>query len=224
MGLLERAHAWKDALSKGTKDPTVALFTYPILMAADILLYEPDLVPVGRDQKQHIEICRDIAVKFNNMFGSVFKLPEEFIIEETAVVVGTDGERKMSKSLGNVINFFADEATLRKQVMGIKTDSKGVDEPKNPNDSAIVSLYKHFASPDELIDLESRFLSGIGYGDSKKILFEAIMDYFRPYREKRIELKNNMDYIYQVLENGNKKAISQAESVISRVKEKTGLC
>lgn len=224
MGLLERSHAWKDAVAKGTKDPTVGLFTYPILQASDILLYSPNSVPVGKDQKQHIEICRDIATKFNNTYGHVFDLPEADIKEEVATVPGTDGERKMSKSYGNVINFFAPEKTLKKQIMGIVTDSKGVDEPKDPENSAIIDFYKFFASDTDLATLKSKFTNGeIGYGDAKKTLLEAVLEHFRPYREKRIELQNNMDYIGQVLKNGNQRAKAIAQAKMEKVKQKVGL-
>ncbi len=157
MGLLERAHAWKDAKAKGSKDPTVGLFTYPVLQATDILLYSPDLVPVGKDQKQHIEICRDLAIKFNTIYGETFKLPEAAIKEDVATVPGTDGERKMSKSYGNVINFFADEKTLRKQIMGIVTDSKGVDDTKDPETSTIIKYYQFFSTPEELETIKNQF-------------------------------------------------------------------
>lgn len=224
MGLLERAHAWKDAKSKGTKDPTVGLFTYPILQATDILLYSPELVPVGKDQKQHIEICRDIAIKFNTLFGETFKLPEAAIKEDVATVVGTDGEKKMSKSQNNVINFFADEKMIKKQVMSIVTDSKGVDDPKDPESSNIISYYKFFSLPEELETMKNRFRNGkIGYGDAKKELLEKILNYFAPYREKRIELTKNMDYIEQVLKKGNKRAKAIAQEKMEEVKKKVGL-
>jgi len=224
MGLLERAHAWKDAKNKGTKDPSVGLFTYPILQATDILLYSPDLVPVGKDQKQHIEICRDIAIKFNTYFGETFKLPEASIKEDVASVIGTDGEKKMSKSQNNFINFFAEEKILKKQIMSIVTDSKGVDEPKNPETSTIISYYKFFSSPKELETMKNRFKNGeIGYGDAKKELLKKILEYFAPYRKKRIELKNNMDYIEQVLKNGNKHAKAISQEKMEEVKRKVGL-
>lgn len=224
MGLLERAHAWKDAKNKGLKDPTVGLFTYPILQAADILLYSPKLVPVGKDQKQHIEMCRDIAIKFNTHFGQTFELPEADIKKEVATVIGTDGERKMGKSYGNTIEFFAPEKELRKQIMSIKTDSKAVNEPKDPENSTIIAYYQHFVTPEALEEMKNKFRNGeIGYGDAKKVLFEAIINYFKPYREKRIELANNLDYIEQVLENGNKRARAIAQAKIEEVKKKIGL-
>lgn len=224
MGLLERAHAWKDAKEKGLKDPTVGLFTYPILMATDILLYSPDLVPVGKDQKQHIEICRDIATKFNNLYGETFKLPEPDIKEDVESVPGTEGERKMSKSYGNVINFFAPEKQLKKQIMGIVTDSEGVEEPKETENSTIIKYLKFFLPENEVQDFSQKFAQGgIGYGDAKKFLLEAVLTYFAPYRQKRIELTNNMDYITEVLNSGNQKAREIAQKKMAEVKKKTGL-
>ncbi|MBU1445872.1 tryptophan--tRNA ligase [Patescibacteria group bacterium] len=221
-GLLDRAHAWKDALEKGKKDPTVGLFTYPVLMAADILLYSPDLVPVGKDQKQHVEIARDIAIKFNNIFGETFKLPEAYIPEESALIKGTDGE-KMSKSYGNVIEIFADEQTLKKQVMSIKTDSTALEDPKNPDSCNVFYLYKLFASNEEIHDLSEKYKSGgFGFGDAKKLLLAKILEYFAPYREKRIELEKNLDYINEVLELGAEKAKKVSGELMDQVKERIG--
>lgn len=222
MGLIERAHAWKDATAKGLKDPTVGLFTYPILMAADILLYDPDLVPVGKDQKQHVEIARDIAVKFNNAFGGTFKLPEPEIPENIATIIGTDGEHKMSKSYGNVINFFADEKTLKKQIFSIKTDSTPVEEPKKPD--TIFSLYSYFATPEEALELKTKYEKGnFGYGDAKQILLEKLITYFGPYRQKRFELQEDLGYVTNVLKEGAEKASKVAKIKLSVVKEKIGL-
>jgi tryptophanyl-tRNA synthetase len=224
MGLLERAHAYKDSVAKGMKEPTTGLFTYPVLMAADILMYGPDLVPVGKDQKQHIEIARDIAEKFNHTYGETFKLPDPHIPDETAYIVGTDGEHKMSKSYGNVIEFFAEEAVLKKQVMGIKTDSTPVEDPKDPDKSAIFNLYKFFADAKETKALAEKFRAGgMGYGDAKKILLEKIMDHFKPYREKRIELQNDLGYVDDVLKTGAEKARAIAQKTMARIRAKTGL-
>ena len=221
-GLLERAHAWKDALAKGKKEPTMALFNYPILMAADILLYDPDIVPVGKDQKQHVEMTRDIATKFNNTFGEVFKLPEPYIPEEVALIKGTDGQ-KMSKSYGNVIEIFADEKVLKKQVMGIQTDSIPVEDPKDPKKCNVFYLYSLFASDEEKADLEAKYKKGgMGYGNAKKLLLEKILDYFADARKKRIELAGNLDYINKVLEDGKVKARAQSEKMMAKVKEKVG--
>lgn len=223
-GLLERAHAYKDAVAKGFKDATAGLFTYPILMAADILLYKPDIIPVGKDQKQHIEITRDIAVKFNNNFGEVFPLPEEHIAEETAYIIGTDGENKMSKSYGNVINFFADEATLKKQVMSIKTDSTPLEEPKNPDTCTVFQLYKHFATPEEVTKLAEHYRAGnFGYGEAKRILYEKLLEYFDPFRKKRFELEQKVSYVNDVLFEGAKKARIVAQKTMSEVREKIGI-
>lgn len=224
MGLMERAHAFKDATAKGMKDSTVGLFTYPVLMAADILLYQPDLIPVGKDQKQHVEITQDIAEKFNSTFGEVFKRPEPLIPEETSYIIGTDGEHKMSKSYGNVIEFFADETTLKKQVMGIKTDSTPLEDPKNPKSDAVFKLYTHFASTTELKALEQKYLAGgFGYGDAKKLLLEKLLDYFAPFRKKRIELTKNLGYVNDVLKEGAKKARKVAGQTLAEVRKKTGL-
>lgn len=224
MGLLERAHAWKDATSKGMKEPTTGLFTYPVLMAADILLYKPDLVPVGKDQKQHIEIARDIAEKFNHTYGDVFPLPEELIPEDLGYVVGTDGEQKMSKSYGNVIEFFADEKTLKKQIMGIVTDSTPIEEPKDPETCAVFKIYSYFATPNEQKELSAKYKKGgFGYGDSKKLLLGKILEYFGPYRQKRIELAQDLGYVEKVLREGAEKARQVAQKTMAEVREKTGL-
>lgn len=224
LALLERAHAYKDAVAKGMKEASTGLFTYPVLMAADILMYDPDLVPVGKDQKQHIEIARDIAIKFNSTFGETFKLPEPYIPEETAYILGTDGENKMSKSYGNVIEFFADDAALKKQIMGIKTDSTPVEDPKDPDKSVIYHLYQFFASDKENKALADQFKKGgLGYGDAKKMLLEKIMDYFEPYRKKRIELQKDLGYVGDVLKTGAEKARKIAQKTMTKVRAKTGL-
>lgn len=221
-GLLERAHAWKDALAKGTKEPTAGLFGYPVLMAADILLYSPDLVPVGKDQKQHVEIARDIATKFNNIFGETFKLPEPYIPEDSALIKGTDGQ-KMSKSYGNVIEIFADDKELKKQVMSIQTDSTPLEEPKDPNTCNVFYLYTLFANESEIADLKKKYeAGGFGYGEAKKALLEKLMDYFGPYRKKRIELANNLDYINKVLKDGAQKAREESEKMMQKVRKAVG--
>lgn len=221
-GLLERAHAWKDALQKGKKEPTAGLFNYPVLMAADILLYSPDIVPVGKDQKQHIEITRDIAGKFNNIFGETFKMPQEFIPENVALIKGTDGE-KMSKSYGNVIEIFAEEAVVKKQVMRIVTDSRSVESLKDPEKCNIYYLYSLFATEDEKQNLAEKYRKGgFGYGEAKKMLLNKILEYFRPYREKRIELENNLDYINNVLKEGAEKAREESEKIMEKVRSRVG--
>lgn len=224
LGLLERAHAYKDAVAKGMKDATAGLFTYPILMAADILLYKPDLVPVGQDQKQHLEMAQDIAEKFNHLFGEIFKRPEPHIPKEAATVIGTDGEHKMSKSYGNVINFFADEATLKKQIMGIKTDSTPLEEPKDPDKDAVFKLYSYFASKEEKELLAEKYRKGgFGYGEAKKNLHAKILEYFDPYRKKRIELLKDLSYVNDVLKTGAQKARKVAQKTMNEVRAKTGL-
>ena len=203
MALLERGHAYKDKVAKGIK-PNVGLFNYPVLMASDILIYDADVVPVGKDQKQHIELTRDFAVRFNEFYQKeVFKLPEALILETVATVVGTDGE-KMSKSYGNIINMYLPEKELKKQVMSIVTDSTPLEEPKNP-DNNVTKLYSLFATPAEVEIMKEKFLAGnYGYGHAKKELFERILDYFSKQRELRMKLENNMDYVYDILKDGAK--------------------
>lgn len=222
MPFLERAHAWKDAKSKGKKEATVGLFNYPILQAADILLYEPDLVPVGQDQKQHIEMTRDIATTFNTTFGKTFKLPEPCIKEDVAIIPGTDGQ-KMSKSYGNTIEIFADEATLKKQVMSIVTDSSPVEASKDPEKCNVFNIYKLFATEAEQKEMAKKYRQGgYGYGDAKKALLEKILTYFAEPREKYIKLYDQKDYVYQILQEGSLKAKKQASKVLNKVKKKVG--
>ena len=221
-GLLERAHAWKDAIAKGKKEKTVGLFNYPVLMAADILLYSPDFVPVGQDQKQHVEITRDIATKFNHIYGETFSLPDAYIDDYTAVIKGTDGE-KMSKSYGNVIEIFADEKTLKKQVMSVVTDSTPLEEPKDPDKCNVFYLYSLLVSEEEKNALAEKYRAGgFGFGDAKKLLLETILEYFKPYREKRIELEKDLDYINKVLADGAKKAKKVSGAMLDTVKQKVG--
>lgn len=222
MPFLERAHAWKDAQAKGKKEVSVGLFNYPILQAADILLYQPDLVPVGQDQKQHIEMTRDIAQNFNNLFGDTFNLPEPQIKEEVAVVPGTDGQ-KMSKSYGNTIEIFAPEKQLKKQIMGIVTNSVPVEDPKDPNSCNVFKLYKLISTPEETTVLEKKYIAGgFGYGDAKKLLFEKILNHFAEAREKYKELYPKKEYIHSVLEDGAKKAKIVAAKTLDMAKEKIG--
>ena len=214
MALIERAHAFKDATAKGKKDATVGLFNYPVLQAADILLYQPDLVPVGQDQKQHIEMTRDIAIKFNNTYGDTFKIPEPFIKKEVAIVSGTDGQ-KMSKSYGNTIDIFAPEATLKKQVMGIITDSTPVESPKDPKKCNVFKLYSLLASKSEIDDLADKYTSGgFGYGDSKKLLLAKLLELFADARTKKSELDKKESFVRDILEEGTKKARSFASKTM----------
>ena len=222
MGLLERAHSYKDKLARGLAS-TVGLFSYPVLMAADILIYDSDAVPVGKDQKQHIEITRDLAVKINETFGQVFKLPEPRINPDTQVVPGLDGQ-KMSKSYGNNIDIFGDEKETRKRVMSIVTDSTPVEAPKDPERSTIIQLYSLFASKDELADMRERFKKGgTGYGDFKKELFEKLWEYFSPMRTRREDILRDKSYIDNVLAHGAKRANGIANQVMERVRAAVGL-
>jgi tryptophanyl-tRNA synthetase len=222
MGLLERAHSYKDKLARGLAS-TVGLFSYPVLMAADILIYDSDAVPVGKDQKQHIEITRDLAVKINETFGQVFKLPEPRINPDTQVVPGLDGQ-KMSKSYGNNIDIFGDEKETRKRVMSIVTDSTPVEAPKDPERSTIIQLYSLFASKDELADIRERFKKGgTGYGDFKKELFEKLWEHFSPMRKRREEILRDKSYIDNVLARGAKRANEIADDVMTRVRSVVGL-
>src|SRR5438552_2347722 len=222
MGLLERAHSYKDKLARGLP-ATVGLFSYPVLMAADILIYDSDAVPVGKDQKQHIEITRDLAGKINETFGQVFKLPEPRINPQTQVVPGLDGQ-KMSKSYGNNIDIFGDEKETRKRVMSIVTDSTPVEAPKDPARSTIVQLYSLLASKDEVANMRERFKKGgTGYGDFKKELFEKLWEYFSPMRKRRKEILADKLYIDNVLVRGAKRANEIADDVMSRVRAAVGL-
>jgi tryptophanyl-tRNA synthetase len=174
-------------------------------MAADILLFQAEKVPVGKDQKQHLEIARDIAVSFNSSFGETFTLPNAVIKEDTAIIPGTDGQ-KMSKSYDNTIKMFDEEKKLRKSIMKIVTDSTPVEEPKNPDTCNVFALYKLFAEKDKIEDLANRYREGgLGYGQAKQELFELIRDYFKPFKEKRDQLKDDRNYVYSILKNGSGK-------------------
>lgn len=222
VGLLERGHSYKDKTAKGIA-PNTGLLTYPVLMAADILLYDADIVPVGKDQKQHLEMARDIAAKFNQQYEvELFKLPEPLILESLAVIPGTDGQ-KMSKSYGNTINMFAPKKELKKQVMSIVTDSTPLEEPKNP-DNNIVKLYELFASKEKVEEMKQKFLAGnYGYGHAKNELLEAILEYFKEAREKREELLKRPEYIEEILKKGAEKARSIARERIQAAKKAVGL-
>ncbi len=223
MGLLERCHAYKDALAHGIP-LNHGIFSYPVLMAADILLYDSDVVPVGQDQKQHIEVARDIAVKINELFGGgTLKLPEPSIPSQVATVRGLDGQ-KMSKSHGNAIELFPEEKALRQQIMSIVTDSTPVEAPKDPTDSTLVNLYRLFASEAEVRRMEEDFWAGgTGYGDFKKRLFGAVWEYFAPMRARRTELLANPDQVDEVLRRGAERAREVAGVVLERVRRAAGL-
>lgn len=222
MPFLERAHAWKDAKQKGNKEASVGLFNYPMLQAADILLYQADIVPVGQDQKQHIEMTRDVGQNFNSIFGETFKLPEAFIKENVATITGTDG-RKMSKSYKNTIDIFAAEKELKKQVMSIQTDGATLEDPKDPKTCNVFNLYKLIANENETAELKEKYTKGgFGYGDAKKTLVEKIIEYFKEEREKYEELYSKKDYVYDILKEGNKKAKEQASKTLNLVKKHIG--
>lgn len=222
MGLLERSHAYKDKLAHGAPS-SHGLFAYPVLMAADILLYDSDVVPVGKDQKQHLEMTRDIAIKFNELYGEVFKLPKPSIREEVSTILGLDGQ-KMSKSYGNTIELFLPEKALRKKIMGIVTDSTPVEAPKDPTNSAIVSLYRLFATAEEVGSMENDFrVGGIGYGEFKNRLFEIIRDSFAAMRERRVELESDVGFVDSVLANGAVQALEVAHKTMSRVRRAIGI-
>jgi tryptophanyl-tRNA synthetase len=221
--MLENAHSFKDKTARGMI-PSAGLFTYPLLMAADILLYDSDVVPVGQDQKQHVEMTRDMAAKFNLRYGGdILKLPRPQIRASTATVPGLDGQ-KMSKSYGNALPLFEDEKPLRKRIMGIKTDSTGVADPKDPEGSLIVQFYKLVASAPEVAAMEAGFRAGgQGYGHFKGQLFEALWERFRPARERRAELAADPAFVEGVLRSGAAKARAIAASVLARARHACGL-
>jgi len=222
LGLLERSHSYKDKIARGVT-PNAGLFAYPVLMAADILLYQSEIIPVGRDQKQHIEITRDIAQRFNSVYGETFVLPEARISDELAVIPGIDGQ-KMSKSYGNTIDIFEDEASLKKKVMRIVTDSTPVAEPKNPDSCSVFQLYALFAEKEKTANLREKYLSGgVGYGEVKKELFALIWEYFAPYREKRKMLASDPGEIRNILKQGADKTRSVAVKTLDEVRRKVGL-
>ncbi|MGA2030238.1 MAG: tryptophan--tRNA ligase [Verrucomicrobiota bacterium] len=223
MGLLERAHSYKDKVAKGIS-PNHGLFAYPDLMAADILIYDSNLVPVGRDQKQHVEMTRDIAIKFNEQYGQTFVIPETQVREEVAVVSGTDGQ-KMSKSYGNTIEIFGDEIAIRKKIMGITMDSRTPQEPKpNADKNLAIQLLKLVAPPNVGEEFEEKLrVGGLGYGDLKKALFGNYWNYFAVARKKRAELAANLDYVNKVLADGAVKARAKAQVVLKRAKIVSGL-
>ncbi|MFH0845803.1 MAG: tryptophan--tRNA ligase [Patescibacteria group bacterium] len=222
MPYLMRAHAFKDSEAKN-KDINVGVFDYPILMAADILIQDTDIVPVGKDQQQHVEMARDIAEKFNRIFGETFKLPQSKLVEGVEVVPGTDG-KKMSKSHGNTIPLFAEDEEITKAVMSISTDSKGVEESKNPEECNVFALHKLFANEDELGEIQRRYVEGgMGYKESKDILIENIKKFVTPLREKRKELENDKERVLEILKKGGEVARQRAEEKMKEVRKKVGL-
>ena len=222
MGLLQRCVSYKDKVAQGMA-PNHGLFAYPVLQAADILIVKSDLVPVGADQKQHIEVTRDIAMRFNNTYGEIFNLPDGQILESVAVVPGIDG-RKMSKSYDNNIGIFESEKKVKKKVMRIVTDSTPVEEPKDPEKCNVFALLKLVASADELVEWENKYRNGgMGYGEVKKRLAELLIEYFAPYRQKRAELDDNIDYVEKVLANGAERAGAAARPILAKARKAVGL-
>ncbi len=222
LGLLQRCVSYKDKVAQGLS-PNHGLFAYPVLQASDILSFDSDLVPVGADQKQHIEVTRDIAMRFNTAYGEVFTIPTERIIESVAVVPGLDGQ-KMSKSYGNTIEIFEPEKSVQKKIMKIVTDSTPVEDPKDPEKCNVFALLKLVASEEELTQWENRYRTGgMGYGEAKKRLAELVIEYFKPYRDKRAELENDPGYVEGVLADGAQRAKAVASKTLARARQAVGL-
>jgi len=222
MGLLERCHSYKDKVARGIA-ANHGLFAYPVLMTADILMFQSEKVPVGKDQKQHVEVARDIAIKFNNEYGELFTLPEAEIDDEVATVPGIDGQ-KMSKSYGNTIDLFLEEKALRKQIMRIVTDSTPVEEPKDPDTCNVFQIYRLFLDKQGEADLRQRYQAGgTGYGEIKQELFETVRDFFAPYADRRKELLDDLDGLRSILANGADRARYAANKTLRKVRKKTGL-
>ena len=218
---LKLAHSFKDKL-ENLKDINSGLFSYPMLMSADILIYDAKIVPVGKDQLQHLEMTRDVASRFNNLMGDTFIIPEAKIQDDSNYVTGTDGQ-KMSKSKNNIIDIFSDDRSLKKQIMKIQTKSLSVDEPKDPNECNIFKLYKLIADEENVKNLSTRYIKGkIGYGESKEILYDEILNKFAKNREKFSELMDNKELVEKLLISGAKKARVQAQKVLKRVRASIG--
>jgi len=222
LGLLQRCVSYKDKVAQGLS-PNHGLFAYPVLQAADILIFKSHLVPVGADQKQHIEVTRDIAMRFNKAYGEVFVIPEERILDSVAVVPGTDG-RKMSKSYDNTVEIFEPEKSVKKKIMRIVTDSTPVEDPKDPEKCNVFALLKLVASPEELADWDKQYRAGgMGYGQAKKRLAELVIEYFQPYRQKRAELENNIGDVKKMLETGAERAKAVAAQTLTEARQAVGL-
>ena len=222
MGLLERCHSYKDKIAHGL-DATHGLFAYPVLMAADILIMNADLVPVGKDQKQHLEVTRDLAQKFNNAYGEVFKLPDAYIPDSVATIPGTDGQ-KMSKSYHNTIELFEDAKSIKKKVMGIVTDSTPMESPKEPEGNSIYELYRLFATKEEVSAMADAFRAGgYGYGTAKKALLEAYHRLFDPFRERREALAKDPSSLEDILKDGAARARAAAAPTMEKVRAAVGL-
>ncbi len=222
VGLLERCHSYKDKIAKNLPANN-GLLSYPVLMAADILMYQTNIVPVGKDQKQHVEVARDIAIKFNQAYGEVFTVPEPRTREEVAVIPGIDGQ-KMSKSYGNTLDIFTPESQLKKRVMSIVTDPTPLEEPKDPDKSIVFAVYKLFAPQEKVRSMEQGLRAGgYGYGDAKKELFSALWDYFSPYRKRREDISKNPDYVAEVRRKGAHKARAAGLPTLEKVRRLVGM-
>lgn len=222
VGLLQRCHAYKDKVDKGLPANN-GLFTYPVLMAADILAYQTNIVPVGQDQKQHVEVARDLAIKFNSAYSEVFTVPAPEIREDVAIVPGVDGN-KMSKSYGNTIEIFAEPKLVKEKIMRIVTDSAGVADPKDPNKSSIYLLYRLFVSPEKANEMADRFKKGgYGYGDAKKELATVVAQFFESYREKRKQLAQRPDDVRNILHQGAQKVRVIALDTLNKVRNEVGV-
>ena len=222
MGLLQRCVSYKEKVEQGFS-PTHGLFCYPVLQAADILIYQSHLVPVGNDQKQHLEVTRDIAIKFNNIYGKILTVPEAYILKETAMVPGLDG-RKMSKSYDNTLELFEPADKIKKKIMRIVTDSTPVEEPKDPEQCTVFALLKLVASEQEQQDWEQRYRQGpMGYGQAKKRLVELTNELLDPFRQRYEELSKDDGYVEDVLREGGKKARATAQETMDQVRRATGL-
>lgn len=221
-GMLDKAHAFKDAEARG-RELNVGVYTYPVLMAADILIFDSDVVPVGKDQKQHVEIARDIALRFNDRFGETLRLPEPLIRDEVATIPGLDGQ-KMSKSYGNAIEIFLPPKQLRKKIMSIQTDSIPLEEPKNPDTCNVFALYKLFASPEQTADLAGRYRAGgLGYGHAKQELFEVMDATLAESRERYFEFLAHPEPLLDVLSAGAARARAVARATVDRVRDRVGV-
>ena len=229
-GLLNRAHAYKSATSDNEtkkmqdidKGINMGLFNYPILMAADILMFKADSVPVGQDQKQHIEMTRDIAMKFNNYYGNILTLPEAIIDEDTGVLPGIDG-RKMSKSYDNTIPLFCEEEVLKKVVMKIKTNSLEPGEPKDSSDCNIFKIHQAICTKDKIDDLQKLYDEGIAWGEAKKVLFEELNSFLKPYRDEYNQITKDKPFIERTLVEGSEKALSISGPIIEEVRKAIGI-
>ncbi len=222
MGLLERCHSYKDKVSRGLS-PNHGLFAYPVLMAADILLYQADIVPVGKDQKQHLEVTRDLAMKFNRIFGETFVVPEAEINDDVATIPGIDGQ-KMSKSYENTIEIFCDQETLKKKVMSIKTDSIPVKEPKDPERCNLFNIYKHFAPAERVEEVLHLYLEGgAAYGTLKKELVDYLWEYFGTARKEKAKYLKDVGIVREILAKGAQKAREIAKPTIEDVRNKVGI-